>query len=116
MLARCQIPPYIFGLGYLEGLSARGNRLARLAPEVGNLWKLKKLDLEGNVLRRLPPELALCEQLEELGLNLNSWEEPPEEVAYLCNKFITLFHICLHSVINCGFCFLITHRFEIYAA
>ena len=75
-----QVPPYVYGLGYLEGLSARGNRLAHLAPEIGLLRGLRRLDLEGNVIRRLPLELCLCTALEELGLALNAWEEPPPEV------------------------------------
>jgi Leucine-rich repeat (LRR) protein len=75
-----QVPPYVYGLGYLEGLSARGNRLAHLAPEVGLLRGLRRLDLEGNAVRRLPLELCLCTALEDLGLALNAWEEPPPEV------------------------------------
>ena len=61
------IPPYVYGLGYLEELSACRNQIVELPPEVSLLRALRRLDLEGNLLKRLPLELCLC-PLEHLNL------------------------------------------------
>jgi len=65
------IPPYVYGLGYLEELSACRNQLFELPPEVSLLRALRRLDLEGNLIKRLPLELCLC-PLEHLNLAVPS--------------------------------------------
>ena len=74
-----EVPPYVFGLGYLEVLSFKRNSISQLPPEVSLLRHMQRLDLESNLLRALPVELSLC-PLVELKLGLNNLEEPPLEV------------------------------------
>ena len=55
-----QVPPYVFGLAYLEALSVRRNAIALLPPEMSLLRRMTRLDVESNLLRALPLELCLC--------------------------------------------------------
>ena len=73
------VPPYVYGLGYIEELSCKRNAIVDLPSEISLLRNLKKLRLESNLLRSLPLELCLC-PLDELDLLFNNWEEPPAEV------------------------------------
>lgn len=73
------VPPYVFGLGYLEELSVGKNSITDLPSEIALLRELVSLNVENNLLHKLPLELCLC-PLEELFLLSNSWEEPPREV------------------------------------
>jgi leucine-rich repeat protein SHOC2 len=74
-----ELPPYVYGLGYVEALLLKRNNISQLLPEVSLLRNMQRLDLESNQLRTLPLELCLC-PLVELNLALNNLEEPPLEV------------------------------------
>lgn len=77
------LPAHISRLSNLRVLAVDGNRLADVAPAVGQLTQLRRLLLHKNRLVSLPPTLASLSALEELTLDHNCLEVVPEVTGHL---------------------------------
>ena len=79
------LPDSITSLRSLEHLLLRGNQLAGVSEEVGNLTSLRRLDLRRNKLTQLPTSITSLDKLEELDLSENLLTELPHDIGKLCS-------------------------------
>ena len=64
----------------ITALSLAYNRLAHIAPELGDLKLLRELDCSCNKLQALPAKIGALRQLRKLKCNGNSLEHLPDEI------------------------------------